>query len=86
MVNFSVNDMGCALIGGALIAFSATLNLLIFGRITGLSGMYSTLSRGDKSEGLDWKFAFLHGLITIPLIILVGTENTGVFHVGSLRI
>ena len=61
--------MVAALIGGTLIAISTTLNLLLYGRITGLSGSFNTIIRLDKEGGLHWKFVFLTGLITIPAVL-----------------
>ncbi len=55
-----------ALAGGALIGLSATLFVLLNGRIAGISGLIGgllTAARGD----LAWRIAFLIGLIGAPL-------------------
>jgi len=66
MVYWNNQDVIGALIGGALIAISSTLNLLMFGRITGLSGAFNSIVRYDKEGGFDWKMCFMTGLITVP--------------------
>jgi uncharacterized protein len=58
-----------ATIGGVLISISTTLNLLFFGRITGLSGAVNSIFKYDKDAGFDWKTAFMVGLITIPAVL-----------------
>ena len=58
-----------ALIGGAFIAISTTLNLLLFGRITGLSGSFNSIIKYDKKAGFDYKLTFMVGLITVPAIM-----------------
>lgn len=55
-----------AAIGGALIGLSATLLMLLTGRIAGISGIVGGgLSRasGDK----DWRIAFVAGLLVAPV-------------------
>ena len=47
---------------------AASLNLYSYGRITGLSGIFYTVSTGDKSSGLYWKFSFMCGLLTFPVL------------------
>jgi multisubunit Na+/H+ antiporter MnhB subunit len=56
-------------IGGVIIAISTTLNLLLYGRITGLSGAFNSMIKYDKPSGFDWKTVFFVGLITIPAIL-----------------
>lgn len=68
MVVWNPNEIGGAIIGGSLIALSSTLNLYLFGRITGINGMLSTLLKLDYKNGFAWKFCFILGLITIPNI------------------
>jgi uncharacterized membrane protein YedE/YeeE len=56
-----------AAIGGGLIGLSATLLMLVTGRIAGISGIFSGclgFAAGDK----DWRIAFVAGLILAPLI------------------
>ena len=68
MVYWNTQEVIQALLGGALIALSATLNLLYYGRISGLSGMFYSVSTLDKTGGLYWKYSFLCGLLTIPVL------------------
>ena len=69
MVYWNNQDVIAALIGGTLISMSTTLNLLLYGRITGLSGAFNSIIRFDKQGGMHWKFVFLTALITIPAIL-----------------
>jgi len=67
-------DIENACIGGAIIALSTSLNLLYFGRVTGISGMFNTVINWDKGSGLYWKLSFLYGLLLVPILasIFVG--------------
>jgi uncharacterized membrane protein YedE/YeeE len=56
-----------ALIGGLLIGASAALFLLFNGRIAGISGILGGLIHPIRSE-LGWRFAFLGGLLSAPLL------------------
>jgi uncharacterized membrane protein YedE/YeeE len=69
MVFWSNQDVIAALIGGTLIAISTSLNLLLYGRITGLSGAFNSIIRFDKEAGMHWKYVFFTALITIPAIL-----------------
>lgn len=69
MVYWVNQDVIAALIGGALIAIATSLNLLLYGRITGLSGAFNSIIRFDKAGGMHWKFVFLTALLTIPAIL-----------------
>ena len=51
-----------ALIGGALIGLSATLMLLLNGRVAGISGILDGVLNGGKDERV-LKFVFLAGLL-----------------------
>jgi uncharacterized protein len=56
-----------AAIGGALIGLSATLLMLLTGRIAGISGIVGgglSFTPTDK----DWRIAFVAGLILAPVI------------------
>ena len=56
-----------AAIGGALIGLSATLLMLLTGRVAGISGIFAgclSFSIDDKS----WRIAFVAGLFLAPLI------------------
>jgi uncharacterized membrane protein YedE/YeeE len=61
-------EVGMAILGGAFIALATTLNLLIMGRITGMSGMFFTVFRLRKSEGLVWKFCGVMGIVFVPFM------------------
>ena len=69
MVHWVPQEVICALIGGVLIAISTTLNLLLFGRITGLSGIFNSVIKYDQKSGFDWKAPFIVGLFTVPVIL-----------------
>jgi uncharacterized protein len=58
-----------ALIGGLLIGFSASLLLLLNGRIAGISGILGGLLQPKRSD-LGWRLAFLAGLLLAPLVYL----------------
>ena len=53
-----------ALLGGVLIGISATLMLLLLGRITGISGIFSAAFQGGSDN--FWRWCFLVGLILGP--------------------
>ena len=71
MVYWNTKEVVCALIGGCLISLSTTLNLLYYGRITGLSGIFNTVVKQDKTEGLSWKTSFFTALLTIPVLLSI---------------
>ena len=56
-------DWSSALIGGILIGLSATLLLLLLGRIAGVSGMVHTLVAPPLNESSLWRWLFLAGLV-----------------------
>ncbi|KAJ9465476.1 hypothetical protein DIPPA_08729 [Diplonema papillatum] len=53
--------------GGLLIAAGSSLNMLLYGRISGLSGMLETMV--TQGKGFDWKAAFLAGLIAPAWVV-----------------
>jgi uncharacterized protein len=65
-----------ALLGGALIGLSATLLMLLLGRIAGVSGILAGALDGVRGDGascdvardFSWRAAFILGLIAVPLI------------------
>jgi len=69
MVYWSTSEVIGAIIGGSCIAASTTLNLLLYGRITGLSGIFNSIVKVDKPGGFDWKLPFMVGLLTIPVLL-----------------
>ncbi len=58
-----------AAIGGALIGVSASLLWIGLGRIAGISGILGNLPTA-RSADLDWRIAFLIGLIVAPVLYL----------------
>jgi uncharacterized membrane protein YedE/YeeE len=50
-----------ALIGGVLIGISSTLMLMVLGRVTGISGIFSASLRPGSAGA--WRYLFLLGLI-----------------------
>lgn len=52
-----------ALLGGALIGTSASLMLLLNGRITGISGILGGLLQRPDAQGLSERLTFLGGLL-----------------------
>lgn len=61
MSYFSLSENSAAIIGGALIAISSSLNLLFNGKITGMSGMFFGLVSCEKNA--NWRLAFLNGML-----------------------
>ena len=54
-----------ALIGGALIGTAAALFVLLYGRITGISGILGGLLAPTRND-VAWRIAFLAGLLAAP--------------------
>ncbi|KAA0153197.1 hypothetical protein FNF29_03385 [Cafeteria roenbergensis] len=77
-----------AAIGGAMLGVAASANMLLNGRITGISGIMSGVA---FTNGLDtaWKTAFMAGMLTIATICgyvapeLFGVKGTFSAGVGS---
>ena len=57
-----------ALIGGALIGASASMMLVLNGRITGISGILGGLVRRQRGE-VSWRATFLAGLLVGGLLL-----------------
>jgi uncharacterized membrane protein YedE/YeeE len=55
-----------AAIGGALIGLSATLLMLLTGRIAGISGIFGGCL-GFSIDDKSWRIAFIAGLLLAPL-------------------
>jgi uncharacterized membrane protein YedE/YeeE len=62
-------DPVSAAIGGALIGLSATLLMLLTGRIAGVAGILGDLVGGAERA---WRLAFVLGLIAAPLALSAG--------------
>jgi uncharacterized membrane protein YedE/YeeE len=60
-------DWTSALLGGALIGLSATLLMLLLGRIAGISGIVAGAVDGPAVDK-PWRLAFIAGLVAVPLI------------------
>lgn len=75
MVVWNPNEIIGALLGGTLIAIASSMNLYLYGRITGISGSLNTLLKFDHSMGFNWKYAFVLGLITMPNLIHILVGN-----------
>lgn len=56
MVYWNNQEVIQALIGGSLIAAATSLNLLYYGRISGLSGAFNSVYKGDMNAGFEWKY------------------------------
>jgi uncharacterized protein len=63
-------DWTSALFGGALIGLSATLLMMLLGRIAGISGILAGCFEGVRGGGWDgaWRIAFILGLVAVPLV------------------
>ena len=57
-----------ALIGGAIIGLSATILVLVNGRIAGISGILGGLLKAS-AEDAKWRVAFIAGLLLSPLVM-----------------
>ena len=66
-----------SLLGGVLIGISAVLLMASLGRITGISGIASGVSIGDRGDR-GWRIAFLAGLIAGPLLLSVFGQDRGI--------
>ncbi|MEZ5758233.1 MAG: YeeE/YedE family protein [Emcibacteraceae bacterium] len=64
-------------IGGALIGLSAVLLMLFQGSIAGVSGILGRLlPPWTETKGLDWRAAFIFGIIISPILVkLVTGQN-----------
>ena len=61
-----------ALAGGVLIGLSASLLWLTTGRVAGISGILGDLL-GPEKGGVNWRLAFLAGLMAAPLFVAAAT-------------
>lgn len=57
-------------IGGVLIGLSAVLLMATNGRIAGMTGILSILTKPHEWRSQPWKFAFLASAVIAPLIAL----------------
>jgi uncharacterized membrane protein YedE/YeeE len=70
----SMTSLLAALAGGALIGLSATVLLLVSGRVAGISGIVGGLfdRRGDRG----WRVAFLGGLLAGAVVLALVAPST----------
>ena len=73
-------DFLFAFIGGSLIALSSSLNLLLNGKITGISGIMKEVVICDRKD-LSWKLPFISGLMS--LIYFIANFGSGSFQTSS---
>ena len=76
MVHWEIKEVVQAIVGGLIISASSSLHYLLYGKITGMSGIWHTLYRRDVKAGLFWKICFVVGLVFIPLIFYLASGNT----------
>ena len=69
-----MNSILYALFGGLLIGLASTLMLWGLGRITGISGIYSSILTPSKEH--TWKYSFLFGLLTGGAVIYLVDKNS----------
>lgn len=72
-----MNDFALSAIGGVLIGLSAVLLMGTLGRITGISGIASSLMVNRPAD-YTWRVAFVAGLIVAPLLVRVMTGESGI--------
>lgn len=60
-----------SLAGGALIGLAAVLLMAASGRIAGISGIASRLLPPYEDDGLDWRLAFIAGLVAAPVAMIL---------------
>ncbi len=68
--------------GGILIGLSATLVLLLFGRIAGISGITVGAVPGRRPDW-SWRLAFVVGLVAAPALVSLVTGERVVQTVSS---
>ncbi|APE30120.1 hypothetical protein BOX17_03625 [Halomonas aestuarii] len=65
------------LIGGILIGLSATWLMATLGRIAGISGIIGTLVTARPPGDSAWRLAFLLGLISGPIVLMLAGGGAG---------
>lgn len=92
MINWSEFTPVSSLIGGILIGTSASLLILLNGKIAGISGIVGGLMNPQKND-IFWRLAFLLGLVIAPVIyrtihalprVTVNTGSTTLIIAGLL--
>ncbi len=69
-IDWSAFTPWSALIGGLLIGLSASLLLILNGRIAGISGIVGGLLQRPDNDS-SWRLAFLGGLVAAPILWLL---------------
>lgn len=69
-IDWSAFTPWSALIGGLLIGLSASLLLILNGRIAGISGIVGGLLQRPDHDS-SWRLAFLGGLVAAPILWLL---------------
>lgn len=67
MIELTMQQIGMAVAGGALIGVASSLLILLNGRIAGISGILGGLLQPGTSD-TGWRFTFLAGLVIAPLV------------------
>ncbi|KIO49195.1 YeeE/YedE family protein [Nitrosospira sp. NpAV] len=67
LINWSQFTPWSALAGGAVIGMAVAILVLFNGRIAGISGILGGLFKAQKDD-IDWRIAFVSGLIAAPLV------------------
>lgn len=62
-----------SLIGGILIGLSASMMILLNGRIAGISGILGGISGAHKAD-VPWRVAFIAGLVISPLVYMLFSQ------------
>ena len=76
------SDLVSAFVGGLVIALATTINLSLAGRVTGISGILSSVYKFDAGSGLEWKMSFIAGLLvpaSLASLIFGDGVNLGAF-------
>lgn len=75
-----------ALLGGILIGVSASIMILMNGRIAGISGILGGISGAHRAD-IPWRVAFIAGLVGSPLLYaLVQSPVPPILSVSNLQI
>jgi uncharacterized protein len=70
-----MNDILMATIGGAMIGLAASMLLLVYGRVAGISGIVGGLLQRPSAD-THWQAIFVAGLLAGGVILVVLWPNT----------
>lgn len=62
-----------SLIGGILIGLSASMMILLNGRIAGISGILGDIAGAHKAD-VPWRVAFIAGLVLSPFVYMLFSQ------------